>query len=345
MADPPADSPRALLDFLRRATSSPVDSLSLNAALALVKDALPPNAPLSIAQAPPAIPGLDADPLPSLLDSFAPVAAPSFTPATSSSSASTGALAWLQKSLIDDVRVAHAVEVLRSGNSDAEIQGELLDIWGFEGIEDVAEAVRRRAEIVAEAAAEGGRPQMNGLSHDLPPHIDSHPSHPASILSAHARDYTPGSQLSFATAEEVQAAKLAKKAHKREKGKGRADGDGLDGSPDVQEWMRIREEQLARGPGALVSGRRVRHLLLHLSCALTEPSHLPAGYRGRTAVSERLYGVEECGRQRRWSTTGTASGDDAGDEGGAPEACSLRVLTLELTKFCAAVRGDHHTST
>ncbi|BGP29628.1 Putative steryl acetyl hydrolase mug81 [Rhodotorula toruloides] len=256
MADPGGDSPRALVDYLHHATSSPADPLSLKSALALVRDALPPNTPLSIAQAPPAIPDLVADPLPSLLDSFAPVASTSTAPSSSSSSALTGALAWLQKSLVDDVRVTHAVEVLQSGSSDAEIQGELLDIWGFEGIEDVGEAVRRRADIVAEAAAEGGQPRTNGFSHEAPHHTDSHPSHPAPALSAHARDYTPGSQLSFATAEEVQAAKLAKKAHKREKGKGRADGEGLDGSPDVQEWLRIREEQLAQGPGALVSGRR-----------------------------------------------------------------------------------------
>ncbi|BGP22414.1 DNA/RNA helicase, DEAD/DEAH boxtype [Rhodotorula toruloides] len=256
MADPPADSPHALVDFLRRATSSPANPLSLNSALALVKNGLPPNTSLSIAQAPPAMPDLDADPLPSLLDSFAPVASTSTALLTSSPAASTGALVWLKTSLCDDVRVAHVIEVLQSGSSDAEIQGELLDIWGFEGIEDVGEAVRRRAEIVAEAAADGGKLRMNGSAHEPLHHADSHPSHPSSILSAHARDYTPGSQVSFATAEEVQAAKLAKKAHKRDKGKERADGNGMDGSPDVQEWLIIREEQLAHGPGALVSGRR-----------------------------------------------------------------------------------------
>ena len=62
----------------------------------------------------------------------------------------------------------------------------------------------------------------------------------------------------FHTAEELAAAKRAKKAQQRlHRGHKGRDGYDDDGELDLEEWERIRAEQLAKGPGPLVSGRRV----------------------------------------------------------------------------------------
>ncbi|GAA5916218.1 hypothetical protein JCM6882_001112 [Rhodosporidiobolus microsporus] len=249
------DSPAGLLSFLRSTLSSsstPTSSSDLDLALRAVQQSLPPHTPLSLAQLPQPPPAFDDDPSPSLL-SRPSASTSSAAQAGPSSHDETSALAWLYSALPDASQAAHALEVLQSPRSDAEIQDDLLDIWGFEGIDAMSEAVRRRSDIRAEAAAGHSTPFAAGsFSFAAPPEAAG-----GSGLSAQARDYTPGSQLTFATAEEVQAAKHARKMMKREmKGKGRAE-DGFDGDvPDVQEWLRIREEQLARGPGALVSGRR-----------------------------------------------------------------------------------------
>ncbi|GAA5868240.1 hypothetical protein JCM8547_002290 [Rhodosporidiobolus lusitaniae] len=249
-------SPSSLLAGLRSASSSSSSSVTalpdLDLALRAVQQTLPQNTLISLAQAPSPLPQFDNDPLPSLLSrpstssSSSAQAGPS-----SSSSTSNGALAWLRSSLPDPALAQSALAVLLSPRTDAEIQEELLEIWGFDGIEQMGEAVRRRGEIAAKASSSSS----NGVQ-DHPSSFFARDPH-ASHLDAQARDYTPGTQLKFATAEEVQAAKQARKAMKRDKGKGRG-YNGYDGEdvPDVQEWMRIREEQLARGPGALVSGRR-----------------------------------------------------------------------------------------
>ncbi|GAA6006189.1 hypothetical protein JCM10207_000556 [Rhodosporidiobolus poonsookiae] len=250
MAAPSADPGSSLLDFLRQATSSHQHSLTqLDDALRAVQQSLPPHTHLSRAQAPQPPPNFDLDPLPSLLDSPSTSDAPP-AEAPSASSSATEALAWLHSSLPDPALAAHALSILQSPRTDAEIQEELLDLWGFDRLDDLAEAVRRRRDIVAEAEAASS---VASTRAQAPAHASS-----SAALSAEARDYTPGASLTFATQEEVQAAKAARKLQKRDKGKGRA-GDEYDGAgsvPDVQEWLRIREEQLARGPGALISGRR-----------------------------------------------------------------------------------------
>jgi hypothetical protein len=246
MSSPP------LLDFLS-STSSPSSSSagpssSLDLALRAIAQSLPPNTLVSLAHAPAPPSSFDSDRLPSLLSR--PSTSSTSSSASPSSRAQDSALAWLSSSLShDDLRISHAVEVLKSSRSDAEIQEELLEIFGFEGIEQLGKAVRRRREIAEEA---GSSSRLHT------PFSSGDGASGSSHLSAAARDYTPSSSLSFATAEDVQAAKLARKQMKREKGKGRADGGYDDDEPDVQEWMRRREEELQRGPGALVSGKRVR---------------------------------------------------------------------------------------
>ena len=357
----PDPAAQALFTALASSTSSSrPDPRRVNDALQLVRNLLPPNAPLSVAQAPAPLANLDRDPLPSLLSpptpstsssSSAPPASPSNT------GTSTSALAWLHSSLKDHDRAAFALEVLSSPRSDAEIQDDLLDIWGFDGLDDIAEAVRRRADIAAEAGA-------------LAEHAERRSAEAAAHLSSsapHARDYVPGSQLTFATAEEVQAAKQARKAAKRDKGKGRA--DGADGEPDVEEWLRIREEQLARGPGALVSGKRVRRLSLSRSlvsrwqegCLCTRARRArqltlictSAGRRrGRAAVPERLHLGQELGPGARRPEARHARRHDPRHHGGASPLSLLphslappSSLAHSLPFPHAVLRGDHDPGT
>ncbi|GAA5949316.1 hypothetical protein JCM21900_005602 [Sporobolomyces salmonicolor] len=253
MSDPAQLTPDGLLAFLRAASppsaSSASDVASLQQAIVDVQAALPSSVSPASLQTPALIPQFDLDPFSSLLAQ--PSSSSSSLAASSGPSFSSSALAWLQESLPDPTKAARALDILQSSRNDGEIQEALLDVWGFEGIEDIGEAIRRRGEIIAAASAApaDGHTQRDGR----PSHPESEPSQ----LSAQARDYTPSAQLKFATAEEVQAAKQARKMLKKEKGKGRAEGDsGYHGEPDVEEWLRNREAELARGPGALVSGRR-----------------------------------------------------------------------------------------
>ncbi|GAA5973379.1 hypothetical protein JCM11641_003101 [Rhodosporidiobolus odoratus] len=251
MTPPQPETPLSLLNFLSSPSSSST-SPDIDLAVRAVQQSLPPNTPVSLAQAPQPQSRFDNDPIPSLLRSPTPSTAS--TSAPSASSALFSALEWLNTSLPDPALANHALEILLSPSSDAEIQDSLLEIWGFDRIEHVGDAVRRRSEIVAEAAS---APSTAEASRSATPSSSSQPRG-SNGLSAEARDYAPGAQLQFATAEEVQAQKAARKMAKRDKGKGRAEGGYYDGGdvPDVQEWLRRREEELHRGPGALVSGRR-----------------------------------------------------------------------------------------
>ncbi|GAA5954365.1 hypothetical protein JCM8115_004564 [Rhodotorula mucilaginosa] len=251
MAEPPQDSISQFLSQLHAATSSSSSANeTLQAALAQVQAVLPPNTPLSIAQAPRPPPDFDQDPLPSLLAGSTSTLKTAADGQRQEGAGHQDATGWLQSVLHEDYRVAHALEVLKSSRSDAEIQDDLLDVFGFDAIEDMAEAVRRRAEFQQARApashAENGFSVTNGHHRE-----NAAPSQ----LSAHARDYTPGSQLTFASAEEIQAAKAAKKAMRRDKGKGRANGD-MDDEPDVEAWLRRREQQLSHGPSDPLTGLR-----------------------------------------------------------------------------------------
>ncbi|GAA5924697.1 uncharacterized protein JCM15063_005710 [Sporobolomyces koalae] len=243
MAPATVSTAEQLRSFLRSTPSSVSTPLALQQALQAVQDlAVASN---SNAYVPPvSIPDFDQDPFSSLLRPSLQTTSPV---ASTSNSASTGAaLAWLHRALPDEYKANQVLEILQSERDDADIQESLLNVWGFEGIEDMGEAVRRRTEIVHEAAGHKVEPSNATQAPDAPS---------ASSLSAHARDYTPGAQLQFATQEEVQAMKLARKMIKKERGKARAEGDSYD-EPDVEEWLRRREEDLARGPGDLVSGKR-----------------------------------------------------------------------------------------
>lgn len=238
------DALNLMLEAIRAAQSAPSSS-DLEAALTLAR-----AAQTSARPSPPANNlVLDLDPAPSLLDT---PRAPSPPPA---SSASASALDWLHASLPSGL-VQQALDILQSPSSDDDISESLLELYGFEKIDSVSEAVQRRADIVAAASLALSEaqpvPRPPPLHHhQLPPHLSAPPP----------RDRTPQAQVLFHTAEELAAAKKAKKAQQRlNRGKnGRGEYDD-DGDLDLEEWERIRLESLAQGPGPLVSGKRVSRL-------------------------------------------------------------------------------------
>lgn len=199
---------------------------------------------------------LDQDPPPSLLDSPVPQAG------QPDASSSTAGIDWLRSSLPSHL-VDQALAILRSPKDDNDAAAALWELWGDDGLDHVAEAISRRADILNSSAPgnAGSGGNVNGHSasfapngpagngaYGVPPHLGGGGG------DGHQRDHVPGSQVVYQTAEEVAAAKRARKMGQRGKGKGR--GDEHD-EVDLEEWDRIRQQQLAQGPGALVSGNRV----------------------------------------------------------------------------------------
>ena len=252
-----------LCAFLRSTPSSVSSTSDLQRALQAVRD-LAPHSQRAYHE-PVAIPNLDLDPFSPLLDQKSSGPSPS---RNSTDTPRDSALTWLHTALPDSYKAAQVIEILESQRDDAEIQESLLNVWGFEGIEDLGEAVRRRSEIVEAVRRAADEPA------ERPDSTASNGGPSLSQLSAHARDYTPGAQLKFATQDEVQAMKQARKMMKKDKGKGRSDLDYGD-EPDVEEWLRRREEDLARGPGALVSGKRVSISRFTCQCALCTSQSSP----------------------------------------------------------------------
>lgn len=173
---------------------------------------------------------LDDDPLSTLLTrrKIAPIVEKAAEP--------TG-LEWLHSSLSEHA-VGRVVEILRSPSSDDDIAESLLEIWGFEGIESVSLAMQRRREIIQEVESFGA--VGGGASREA-------------ILETN-RNYVPSAQISFKTSEEIEFQKRNRKSHKNGKGKQKEeDSEEI----DLEEWQRIRNEQLSIGPGPLWTGKKV----------------------------------------------------------------------------------------
>lgn len=270
------DTLNAMLEAIRAAQATPSSS-DLETALSLAR-AAQTSARLP---APPNDLELDLDPAPSLLDI---PRAPS-PPPVSSSSAS--ALNWLHASLPAGL-VQQALDILQSPSSDDDISESLLELYGFEKIDSVGEAVQRRADIVAAASSALSEVQPTPRPppqhhHQPPPHLSAPPP----------RDRTPQAQVLFHTAEELAAAKKAKKAQQRlNRGRNARGEYDDDADLDLEEWERIRQESLAQGPGPLVSGKRVSLLatMLELQADVTLAT---ARSRRAGALPQRL--------PRQWS--------------------------------------------
>jgi antiviral helicase SLH1 len=191
----------------------------------------------------------DLDPYSTLLARVSPIASTSTLPAVVVEPASDNdsAIDWLISSLPSPTLVSQVLEILRSPSSNDDIAESLLELYGYDRIDSVGEAVRRRGQIIRE---------------DLPTPLPSHliPSSSSSSSSSSGtilQHRTLQAQVTFQTAAELMAIKKAKKAN-RARGRGKDDRGGEEENEiDLEEWERIREESLAAGPGELFSSNRV----------------------------------------------------------------------------------------
>lgn len=131
-----------------------------------------------------------------------------------------------------------------------------MELWGYEGIEKVGEAVSKRGEIGTEVAEEERKASV-----PVEPTYNSKSGtkRAPTTTTGGRRDHTPSSQITFRTPEELAEQKRFRKAA-RHKGKFREEEEDME--LDLEDLERIREEALRRGPGPLVSGKRVSLLSL-----------------------------------------------------------------------------------
>lgn len=209
----------------------------VESAIAYLKSASTATAPRSAIQ-------IDADsPLPLLH-------ARKRNPLPSSSSLDPiNSIAWLYSSLSHD-HASQALAILQSPSSDEDIAGTLLEIWGYDGFDQVCEAVARRGEIIRDSQARNEEAIATRAAHQA--NRNQFQQQSVDLKGG----YTPQAQVVFQTSAEIAAAKRARKLLKAGgKGKGRA---GERDEIDLEEWERIREESLAQGPERFTAGQRVR---------------------------------------------------------------------------------------
>lgn len=194
---------------------------------------------------------LDADPAPSLFD-LKPLPTPQRPRSPPPSATAHSGIEWLRASLPSDV-VPPALAILQSPSSDNDIADSLLELCGFDRIELVGEAIQRRSDIIS---------SLNKPATIAPESRAVHHHEPSLPVPAPPpqRDHLPQAQITFQTSAEVAAAKKARKALQRGlqgKGRSRAGDEGGDfDEADLSEWERIRAENLAQGPGPMISGDR-----------------------------------------------------------------------------------------
>ena len=172
--------------------------------------------------------------------------------ASNSSLDPINSIAWLYSSLSHD-HASQALAILQSPSSDEDIAGTLLEIWGYDGFEQVCEAVARRGEIIRDSQLRNEEAIATRAAHQT--NRNQFQQQSVELKGG----YTPQAQVVFQTAAEIAAAKRAKKLLKGGgKGKGKV---GERDEIDLEEWERIREESLAQGPERFTAGSRVRILL------------------------------------------------------------------------------------
>lgn len=169
----------------------------------------------------------------------------------------------------NNILLQEILSILTSPSEDDEIASSLLEVWGYEEFDNVGESIRRRKEIVESfeeeedevilSSKKSNQVQSNGTNHRSTNSDNHHrPSAPIGASGGGGGTRTPQAQIVFQTSADIAAAKRARKLNRHQKGKGREGEYDDEGEVDLEEWERLREESLALGPGALVSGNRVR---------------------------------------------------------------------------------------
>jgi antiviral helicase SLH1 len=232
---------------INRDGTSPTASLRTN--ITAVLDFLQTIPSVPSPASPPLNHTYDLDPYSTLLARVSPIASTSTLPVVVVEPASDNdsAIDWLISSLPSPTLVSQVLEILRSPSSNDDIAESLLELYGYDRIDSVGEAVRRRGQIIRE-----------DLPNTLPSHLIPSTSSSSSSSSGTIQQHrTLQAQVTFQTAAELMAIKKAKKAN-RARGRGKDDRGGEEENEiDLEEWERIREESLAAGPGELFSSNRV----------------------------------------------------------------------------------------
>lgn len=150
-----------------------------------------------------------------------------------------------------------AQSLLASGAADDAISERLLELFGFDRIELVGEALRRRAGIRKALEAHDRTVIASTAVHA--PRLPSAPSAPP-IHHQH-QPYVPGASITVETTASKQAQKQAAKESRKLARKHRhaAAGDDAGDEMDLDEWQKVREQALRSAADApLFTGEGVR---------------------------------------------------------------------------------------
>ncbi|SGY69108.1 BQ5605_C004g02960 [Microbotryum silenes-dioicae] len=182
------------------------------------------------------------------------------TSISSSSGAEAGArsLDWLRASLPTQQDYVSALDILLSPSGDQDVATSLLEIYGFEGIDSVGQAIENRKTIQQQAnifaVNDSGIPACSVTT--IPAHHHQPPFPTQSQFSV-PKERTPQAQITFQSKSDLEQAKRERKLrHKLARGQHGPDGGEPNGGIDLEKWERLRQETLARGPGPLASSDR-----------------------------------------------------------------------------------------
>ncbi|KAL8280408.1 hypothetical protein RQP46_007056 [Phenoliferia psychrophenolica] len=164
---------------------------------------------------------------------------------------------------------------LHSPGASTAVQ-QLLDLLGFDALETIGELISHRGALALAHSQSISEQQQH--QHQAPPHLHRHQPLPPQVVNPRAgAGYAPKAQVTFQSAEDLAEAKRARKQGRNaHKGKGRGGHDDDYDELDLEYMRRLRDEELARGPGALVSGNRE---------AVIEEEKLPNVYLSQAAQS------------------------------------------------------------
>ncbi|SCV72482.1 BQ2448_4019 [Microbotryum intermedium] len=169
----------------------------------------------------------------------------------------TDSLSWLRASLPTQEDYDRALGILLSPSSDQDIAASLLEIYGFGSIESIGQAIEKRKSIQQQANASTTTDTSIQSSSTIT--IPTHHRHPppSHAQSNAPKERTPQAQITFQSKSDLEQAKRERKLrHKLARGHhDHEDGDANRGI-DLEEWERVRQETLARGPGPLASSDR-----------------------------------------------------------------------------------------